>query len=106
MNRIRTALIATLLSATTGLALAADAGSESTRRERMDRAYEDYRNPQPGPAARAESSIKRGAARTGSAIKSGARKTGHAIGTGVRKTGEVIGRGGEKLQDASTPNSK
>ena len=103
MNRTHIALIAALLGASSSVALAAEPGSEAARKERMDQAYEDSRNPQPGPAARAESSIKRGASRTGSAIKSGAQKAGHAVGTGVRKTGEVIGRGGEKVQDASTP---
>ncbi|MBC8057793.1 MAG: hypothetical protein H7Y61_14575 [Rhizobiales bacterium] len=103
MNRTRIALIAALVGATSTLAFAAEPGSEAARKERMDQAYQDSRNAQPGPAARAESSIKRGAARTGSAVKTGAQKAGRAVGTGVRKTGEVIGRGGEKLQEASTP---
>ena len=104
MNRTRLLLITALLGASSSIALAAaDPAAESTRSERMDKAYEDYRNPQPGPAARAESSIKRGAHRTGAAIETGAKKVGHAVGKGVRKTGEVIGRGGEKLEDASTP---
>lgn len=103
MNRIRITLIAGMLGAACGLALAADPATDSGRSERMDRAYEDYRNPQPGPAARAENSVKRGAHRAGSAVKHGARKVGHAVGKGVRKTGEAIGRGGEKLEDAATP---
>jgi hypothetical protein len=103
MNRTRLVLISALLGAASTAVLAADPASETARRERMDSAYEDYRNPQPGPAARAESSIKRGAHRTGEAIESGAKKVGHAVGKGVRKTGEVIGKGGEKLEDASAP---
>ncbi|MEP7102046.1 MAG: hypothetical protein ABI781_16175 [Burkholderiales bacterium] len=103
MNRIQLVLIGTLIGAASTAVMAADPASESTRRERMDQAYEDYRNPQPGPAARAESSIKRGAHKTGEAIERGAKKVGHAVGKGVRKTGEVIGRGGEKLEEKSAP---
>lgn len=103
MNRNKLVLITSLLALASGAALAVDPASESTRRERMDKAYEDYRNPQPGPVARAESSIKRGAHRTGEAIENGAKKVGHAVGKGVRKTGEVIGRGGEKLEEKAAP---
>ena len=107
MNRTQLVLIAALVGAASSVAstatFAADGASEEGRRDRMDKAYEDYRNPNPGPAARAESSIKRGVHKTGSAIKHGAEEVGHAVGTGVRKTGEAVGRGGEKLQDASTP---
>lgn len=102
MSRTRNALIALCLGMASSLAPAAGTITESTRKERMDRAYQDYRNPQPGPAARAESSIKRGAARTGTAIKTGAQKAGRAVGTGARKTGDAIGRGGEKPRNAST----
>jgi hypothetical protein len=103
MNRTKLALIAALFGVASTAALAADPASESARKERMDQAYEDYRNPNPGPAARAENSIKRGAHRTGEAIESGAKKVGHAVGKGVRKTGEAIGRGGEKLEEKSAP---
>lgn len=104
MNRIPLTLIAALLvGASSTAALAADPGSEAARQQRMEQAYEDYRNPQPGPAARAESSMKRGAHRAGSAIKHGAQKVGHAVGKGVRKTGQAIRSGGEKLEDSSTP---
>jgi hypothetical protein len=103
MKQLKMILIAAMLGATGTAALAAEPGSDADRRERMDRAYEDYRNQDPGPAARAENSIKRGAHRAGSAIKHGAQKVGHAVGKGVRKTGEAIGHGGEKLEDKSTP---
>jgi hypothetical protein len=95
--------LVTALLAATSTAVLAQQSAEQARRERMDRAYEDSRNASPGPAARAESSVKRGASKTGSAIKRGAQKTGHAVGKGVRKTGEAIGRGGAKLEDKSTP---
>ena len=101
MNRSKLVLIAALFGVASTAALAADPASESTRGERMNQAYEDYRNPQPGPAARAEGSIKRGAQKTGDAVKRGAKKVGHAVGKGVRKTGEAIGRGGEKMEDKS-----
>jgi hypothetical protein len=103
MKAIRLTLTAALLGVASMSTFAADASAEAARRERMDQAYEDYRNPQPGPAARAENSMKRGVHRAGHAIKHGAEKAGHAIGKGVRKTGEAIGRGGEKLEDAATP---
>ncbi|HWH82147.1 MAG TPA: hypothetical protein VNU71_07910 [Burkholderiaceae bacterium] len=107
MNRLQLASFAALAAIGLGsasLARAADdPASDSARQERMDRAYEDYRNPNPGAAARTENSIKHGAHRAGSAIKHGAEKVGHAIGTGVRKTGEAIGHGGEKVQNATTP---
>lgn len=113
----RFTLAAALLGMAAGSALAADPDAEAARQQRMDEALanyrnhptastarpDDYRNPQPGPAARAEASMKRGAHRAGQAIRHGAEKTGHAVGKGVRKTGEAIGRGGEKLEDASKP---
>ena len=103
MNRSKLALVAALVGAFSAPAFAADTSSEADRRSRMDRAYEDYRNPNPGPAARAESSVKRGASNTGAAIKSGTKKAGQAVGKGVRKTGEAIGRGGKKLEEKSAP---
>jgi hypothetical protein len=103
MNRSRLALIAALLGTFSLTALAADPAEDAARRKRMDQAYEDSRNPQPGPAARAENSVKRGASRAGQAVKRGAQKTGQTVGKGVRKTGEAIGRGGSKLEDKSTP---
>ncbi|KQP18164.1 hypothetical protein [Pseudorhodoferax sp. Leaf267] len=98
------------------------------REQRMNEALQTYRdgtarNPQPGPAARAEESMKRGARhagdsvrhgahrtgeavkhgaqRTGQAIKHGAQKAGDAVGTGMEKTGDAVRRGGEKLKDKS-----
>ena len=70
------------------------------------------KNPNPGPAARAEEATKRGvvragnavkdgAQRTGQAIKSGAQKAGNAVGTGMEKTGDAVRRGGEKVKDGS-----
>lgn len=103
MTRTKLVLIAALFGAASTAALAADPAAESTRRERMDRAYEDYRNPNPGPAARAESSIKRGTHKTGDAIKRGANKVGHAVGKGVRKTGEAVRRVGKKPEERSAP---
>ena len=116
MNRIKLTLIATLFGAASTIAVAADLGSEAARRDRMDQAYQSYqgdRNPNPGPAARAENSMKRGAHKAGHAVRHGAHKAGHsarhgahkvrhAVGKGMRKTGEAIGRGGEKLEDSST----
>lgn len=87
------------------------------REQRMNEALNNYRsadprNPQPGPAARAEQDVKdgarragaatkRGVQRTGEVIKHGAQRAGQAVGTGMEKTGDAIHRGGEKLKDKS-----
>ena len=105
MNRTRLFLITALFGAACTTALAADPASETARRERMDRAYEGYRHAEahPGPAARAERSIRHGAHHTGEAIEHGAKKAGHAVGKAVHKTGKAIGRSGEKLENKSAP---
>nr|WP_145552499.1 hypothetical protein [Variovorax boronicumulans] len=126
-------LIAATTIALAGLLPAAQA-QDTTREQRMDQALQNYRNangtggardaqpstyraadprnPQPGPAARAEQNIKegahnaghaikRGAHRTGEAIKHGAQRTGEAVGNGMERSGDAIRRGGEKLKDKS-----
>lgn len=124
-NILKTIVLAAALTAST-MAMAQQ--GTAPREQRMDEALQNYRNmhgtpaqgaqapvgdprnPNPGPAARAEDSIKRGAQRaghavkdgaerTGSAIKHGAERAGHAVGTGVEKTGAAIRRGGEKIKD-------
>ena len=105
-----------LLAALIGVSGAASAAYSGTREDRMqaalddyhngngknagstDRRYTDPRNPSPGPAARAESSMKRGASDAGHSIKRGASKVGHAVGTGLSKTGEAIDHAGAKLK--------
>lgn len=100
--RICMSLIAAGLSAAT---LAAT--PEESRQQRMDEAYQDYRSSpgtradSPGPAERAENSMKRGMHRAGKAIRHGADKTGEAIGKGVRKTGDAMHRAGEKVEGKS-----
>jgi hypothetical protein len=90
-----------------GLSAAALAATpDEARRQRMDEAYQDYRSggtraDTPGPAERAENSIKRGMHRAGNAIRHGAHKTGEAIGKGVRKTGDAMHRAGEKVEGKS-----
>lgn len=126
-------LIAAATIALAGLLPAAQA-QDTTREQRMEQALQNYRNangtaasrdaqppayraadprnPQPGPAARAEqnikegahnagNAIKRGAHRTGEAIKHGAQRTGEAVGNGMERSGDAIRRGGEKLKDKS-----
>lgn len=109
-------LIAATAIALTGLLPAAQA-QDTTREQRMEEALQNYRstdprNPQPGPAARAEQNIKqgahnagaavkRGAQRTGEVIKHGAQRTGEAVGNGMERSGDAIRRGGEKLKDKS-----
>jgi hypothetical protein len=98
------AVLATALAGASSMVWAADPSSETTRQERMDAAYDNYRtNPNPGRFERAENSVKSGAHKAGSSIKHGAKKVGHAVGKGVRKTGEAIGNAGEKLEDKSAP---
>jgi hypothetical protein len=110
-------LLAAALALSTGLASAQNYENTPSREQRMDEAMQNYRsaaskNPQPGPAARAEESMKRGAHRaghavqrgahrTGDAIKHGAKKTGQAVGTGVEKAGDAVRRGGEALKEKS-----
>lgn len=117
MNHRILALIAT--AGLLGWSLPSSAYENTPPREqRMEEALRNYRsadprNPQPGPAARAEQNVKegarsagaatkRGAHRAGEAIKHGAQRTGQAIGTGMEKTGDAIHRGGEKLKDKSS----
>ncbi len=98
-------VMATVLIAASSLVAAAEIAPGVAREQRMNDAldqYHDGRNAQPGPGARTEESLKRGAARTGEAIKHGAKKVGHAMGTGVHKTGEAIHRAGEKLEDKTS----
>jgi hypothetical protein len=113
MNNIKLAVLAALIGAS-GVTMAAyDASTDAARQERMQAALDNYhskngssgsaasgdaRNSQPGPAARTEETIKRGARNTGHAIANGARKVGHAVGTGLRKTGSAINHAGEKLK--------
>ena len=105
MKAITLVMTAALVAAS-GLVAAAEIAPGATREQRMNDAldrYHDSRNAQPGPAARTEESMKRGAHKTGEAIEHGAKKVGHAIGTGVHKTGEAIHNAGEKLEDKTAP---
>lgn len=104
MKTTRIKLLGTVLGAVVALSATTAFADEATnRQDRMDQAYTSYRNTDPGPAARAESSMKRGAHKTGHAIKHGAKATGHAVGTGLSKTGEFLDRGGDKLKSKTNP---
>jgi hypothetical protein len=104
MKRITSTILvaaATGLLFTSTLVAAADTTPTTTREDRMNEAldrYHDSRNANPGPAARAEESIKRGAHKTGQAVKRGAKKAGHAVGTGLDKTGQALHRAGDKIK--------
>lgn len=108
-------IAAVALAFVAGASFAETPVTDTTRQERMDAALQNYReqqsdvdanaNSQPGPMARTEESIKRGARKTVEAVKHGAHKTGQAIGKGVRKTGEALQRGGEKLEEKSSGSS-
>lgn len=116
---VRTGLLTALMALGSALPLAQAQtyGDTAPRDQRMNEALENYRgaaakNPQPGPAARAEESVKRGARqagaavkhgaqRTGEVIKYGAQKTGKAVGSAAEKAGDAIERGGEKLKNSS-----
>ena len=105
MKAITTITLAAALVSLSTWAVAADPGYDAAREQRMNEALENYRdsrNPSPGPAARAENSIKRGAHKTGDAIERGAKKVGHAVGTGLHKTGEAIHHAGDKVRGKTT----
>lgn len=83
MNQAKLILVAALV----GLSSAAMADSTTDRDQRMNSALENYRssdaaakNPEPGPAARAEKATKRGA----------------------RKAGDALRRTGEKIRESTT----
>ena len=105
MNRIQLALTTALLAGSSW-AMAEQMSTTTTRDERMDAALQDYRSKQssdsPGPAARAEASVKRGVHKAGHAIEHGATATGHAIKKGAQKTGQAIEHVGEKIKGATT----
>jgi Ni/Co efflux regulator RcnB len=118
MNTIKLTLVAAMIGASAA-AMAADPAMDSSRQDRMDSAYQDYRNgsssnasmhnsdtKSQGRFARAEDSMKRGASKTGNAIENGARKVGHAIGNGARKTKDAIKRTGEKMGGSSDADHK
>jgi hypothetical protein len=118
MNRIKLTLVAAMIGAS-GAAMAADPSMNSSRQDRMDAAYDNYRSgsssnasmknsdtKSQGRFARAEDSVKRGASKTGSAIENGARKVGHAVGNGARKTKDAIRRTGEKMGGSSDADHK
>lgn len=102
---IRILLAGALLSTAGVTALAATA--EEARQQRMDEAYQNYKDGvatdgprQPGRFERAENSVKSGMQRAGEAVKRGAEKTGEAIRHGASKTGEAIRHGAEKTGEA------
>ncbi|CAN5896103.1 hypothetical protein BH11PSE8_BH11PSE8_12270 [soil metagenome] len=111
MKTLKISLLAAMLGASS-LALAAEMGSDAAREQRMTEAldrYHDSRDASPGPAARAEESMKRGAHRMhqdmkhgahrmGEGMKHGAHRTGEAMKHGAHKTGEAAHRMGEKME--------
>ena len=99
MQTLKLSICAALTAAST-LAFAYE--PETTREQRMSNAldrYHDSRNPNPGPAARTEESIKRGVGKTGHAIKHGAQKAGHAVSRGAHKAGDALRNTGERIED-------
>lgn len=117
----RTTTLAALVAsfALVGLAQAqtADYRNTAPREQRMNESLQTYRgaapqqhgadhvrggdprNPQPGPAARAEERVKHGARRTGEVIKYGAERTGEAASSAAERTGAAVRRGAERLQN-------
>ena len=75
MTRIKLALLAALVGASTAV-LADDPQGDAARQRRMDDALQDYRD---GGAAHAGSASPGTFERAENAVKRGARKTGHAI---------------------------
>ncbi|MBS0447708.1 MAG: hypothetical protein JSR59_17340 [Proteobacteria bacterium] len=124
MSTLRPAIVtlfATLSALAASTAIAQDM-NDTTRQQRMDAAYQDFKSGQSsgtsssnmstshhmmhgtGSAARAEESIKRGAHKTGQAIKHGAEKTGEAVEHGVEKTKEAAHEAHQKMKGASEPS--
>jgi hypothetical protein len=105
MNSIKLVLLGAVLGMS-GFASAEVPQSDTTREQRMSEAldkYHDSRNANPGPAARTEESIKRGAHKTGHAINRGAHKAADAVKHGAHKTGEAMHRVGEKIEGKDKP---
>jgi hypothetical protein len=105
MKTIKVVLFCTALGLS-GWASAAEPQTDTTREQRMSEAldkYHDSRNANPGPAARAEESVKRGMHKTGRAIKHGAHKTKDAVKHGAHKTGDAMHRMGEKMEGKDKP---
>jgi hypothetical protein len=114
MNRNQFAIAAVALATTLAGVSTLARAEDTTRQDRMDSAYSDYKsNPRynhsdstsmstsnsdstkgGGRFDRAESSVKRGAHKTGDAIKSGA-----------HKTAEALRRTGDKIKDKVTPSN-
>ena len=105
MNNIKLALGAMLVAVST-LGVAAETASVETREQRMDAALQQYHdtanNPQPGPAARAERSVKREFHEAGHAIRHGSREAGHAVRRGAQKTRHAVHRAGEKVEGSDS----
>lgn len=120
MNTIKY-IVGTALVALTGVAFAAQA--ETTREERMDAAYQNYRSANPDRSAsdgertmdrhgdrhghkahrrdhREDGAVRRGAHRAGDAIQRGAHKTGDAVRRGAHKAGHAVGTGVRKTGEA------
>ena len=108
MNSVKSALSVFLLAASAG-AMAAEMSSDALRQQRMDESLQRYRdvqrNPQPGPVARAEESMKHGFHKAGAAVKHGARRSADAVKHGAHKAHAAAHRTGERSEAAKTPQS-
>lgn len=120
MNIAKLAVSTTLASALlalTGASVAADPSYSSTRQQRMDAAYQNYRSGgvdrQAGERSgavdsygsrdtRATGNVREDMRRFGKGMKRGAKQTGHAIADGARDTGRAFRDTGKRAKDAVT----
>jgi hypothetical protein len=103
--------LAAILAGASSLAFAADpAYSDSSRQDRMDSAYDNYRsNPHYNHAGNASMSTDHNGGgrfeRAENSMKRGAHRTGEAIKHGAHKTADALRRTGDKIKDKTTPSN-
>jgi hypothetical protein len=112
MNRKHYAIAAVALATTLAGVSTLARADDTTRQDRMDSAYSNYKsnpryNHSDGSSMSNGDSTKGGGRfdRAESSVKRGAHKTGDAIKSGAHKTAEALRRTGDKIKDKTTPNN-
>lgn len=107
MNKIKFGWIAALGLASS-LAFAADGDGSGTRQDRMNQAYQNYRNGQPGAntsgatkSSGFEATVRRDARKTGHFFGRQGRRAGHAVANVGRKGEHAMGMGKNKTGTAA-----
>jgi len=120
MNFAKLAVSTTLASALlalSGASVAADPSFSTSRQERMDAAYQNYRSGAGDRSVgersgandsyrsadtRATGNVREDMRRFGKGMKRGAKQTGHAIAEGARDTGRAFRDTGKRAKNAVT----